>query len=134
MRPTASVSFRHAVDPSILFGVLDAKGVVGTTTVALNTAAILARQNKPVIALELRSYSNSFSCQTQQSPSRTLKNLLDLEPERITPAEVKRCLVTLPFGVRALYAPQKPDDFMEILPGHADAIIRCAQQMADFVV
>src|SRR5882762_1340394 len=131
---TASVEVRPTAEPGKVLGFLGAKGGVGTTTVALNTAAILARQGKSVIALELRSFSSSFSSQTQQNPSRTLKNLLDLEPERITPAELKRCLVTLPFGVRALYAPQKPEEFMEIQPAQAETIIRCAQQMADFVV
>jgi Flp pilus assembly CpaE family ATPase len=130
----ASSEVRPAAEVGRVLGFVGAKGGVGTTTVALNVAAILARQNKPVIALELRSYCSSFSSQTQQQPSRNLKNLLDLDPEKVTPAELRRCLVTLPFGVRALYAPQRPDEFMEIRQGQAEAIIRCAQQMADYVV
>jgi len=129
----ASADARPPAELGRLVGFLGAKGGVGTTTVALNTAAILAAQGKSVIALELRSYSGSFSSQTQQTPSRTLKHLLDLEPEKITTAELKRCLVTLPFGVQAIYAPQKPDEFMEIGPAHAEAILRHAQQMADYV-
>jgi Flp pilus assembly CpaE family ATPase len=130
----ASAEAPPAAELGRVFGFLGAKGGVGTTTVALNTAAILVGESKPVIALELRSCSSAFSSQTRQNPSRNLKTLLDLEPEQITPAELKRCLVTLPFGVRALYAPQRPDEFMEIQLAQAQAIIRCAQQMAAYVV
>ena len=130
----ASANARPEAEPGRVVGFLGAKGGVGTTTVALNTAAILAAQSKSVIALELRSYAGSFSSQTQQSPSRNLKLLLDLEPEQITPAQLKKCLVTLPFGVQAIYAPQKADEFMEIRPAQAEAILRHAQQMADYVV
>jgi Flp pilus assembly CpaE family ATPase len=130
----ASVDARPGAEPGRIVGFLGAKGGVGTTTVALNTAAILAAQGKSVIALELRSYSGSFSSQTQESPSRNLKHLLDLEPEQITAAQLKKCLVTLPFAVQAIYAPQKPDEFMEIRPAHVEAILRQAQQIADYVV
>ena len=130
----ASSNARPGAEPARVLGFMGAKGGVGTTTVALNTAAILAAQGKSVIAIELRPFSGSFSSQTQQSPSRNLKHLLDLEPEQITAAELKKCTVTLPFGVQAIYAPQKPDEFMEIRPGQAEAILRQAQQMADYVV
>ena len=84
-----------ALEPGRVLVFLGVKGGVGTTTIVLNTAAILARQKKSVIALELRSYGGSFGSQTLQDPSRNLKQLLDLEPERITPAEIRKCLMSL---------------------------------------
>jgi MinD-like ATPase involved in chromosome partitioning or flagellar assembly/CheY-like chemotaxis protein len=120
--------------PGKILGFLASKGGAGATTVALNTAAILAQLPKTVIALEPRSYGSSFSLQTQQTPVRNLKYLLDLEAERITPEEVQKCLVALPSGVTAIFAPQKADEFREIHPAHAEAIIRCASQLADYVV
>ncbi len=121
-------------EPGRVLGFLGVKGGVGTTTIVLNTAAILARQKKSVIALELRSYGGSFGSQTLQDPSRNLKQLLDLEPERITPAEIRKCLVSLPSGAQAIYAPQKAEEFMEIPPSQAEAIIRCAALEADYVL
>jgi len=52
----------YAGEPSgRVLGFIGAKGGVGVTTVALNVAAVLARQGKRVIALELRSCLGTFS-------------------------------------------------------------------------
>jgi MinD-like ATPase involved in chromosome partitioning or flagellar assembly len=89
---------------------------------------------KTVIAIELRSYGGSFSLQTLQIAARNLRYLLDLESERITAEELQKCLVALPSGVKAILAPQKADEFKEIQPAQAEAIIRCAAELADYVV
>lgn len=127
-------SVRRRMAAATVVGCLGAKGGVGTTTIVLNTAAVLAQQNKSVVAIELTAYAGSFSLQTQQTPSRTLRHLLDLDPEAITETELKKCLVTLPSGVKAIFAPQKVDEFRQIEPPHAEAIVRCASQMADYVI
>jgi Flp pilus assembly CpaE family ATPase len=131
---TSATSSSRAPAPGNVLGFLGAKGGVGATTVALNAAAILAKQRKAVIALELRPYSGSFATQTQQSPARTLHDLLELDAERITDAEVQKHLVGLPFGAKALFAAQRPEEFREIQPAQAEAIIRCAARLADHVV
>jgi len=120
--------------PGKVLGFLASKGGAGATTVALNTAVILAQQSKTVIALELRSYGSSFSFQTLQTPARNLSYLLDLESERITAEEVQKCLVTLPSGVNAIFASQRAEEFREIQSTRAEAIIRSAAQLADYVV
>jgi Flp pilus assembly CpaE family ATPase len=125
---------RRQMSPGRILGFLASKGGAGATTVALNTAAILAQTSKTVIAIELRSYGGSFSLQTQQTPARNLRYLLDLEAERITSEEVQKCLVALPSGVNAIFAPQKADEYREVQPAQAEAIIRSAAQLADFVV
>lgn len=124
----------RSAPPARILGFLASKGGAGATTVALNTAAVMAQLGKTVIALELRSYGGSFSLQTQQTPSRSLRYLLDLEAERIDAGEVRKCLVGLPSGVNVIFAPQKADEFREIQPAQAEAIIRAAGQMADYVV
>ncbi len=43
-------------------------------------------------------------------------------------------LVTLPCGVKALFGAQTADGFREIQPQQAQAIIRAAAQMADYVI
>jgi Flp pilus assembly CpaE family ATPase len=125
---------RRRTSPGKVLGFLAANGGAGATTVALNTAAILAQLPKTAIAVELRSYGGAFFLQTQQTPSRNLRYLLDLEAERITAEEVQKCLVALPSGVNAIFAPQKADEFREVQPAQAEAIIRGAAQLADFVV
>jgi Flp pilus assembly CpaE family ATPase len=120
--------------PGRILGFMASKGGAGATTVALNTAAILALLPKTVIALELRSYRSSFSLPPLQTAARNLRYLLDLDVELITAEEVQKCLVAFPSGVKAILAPQKPDEFREIQPAQAEAIIRCAAQLADYVV
>jgi Flp pilus assembly CpaE family ATPase len=124
----------RAAAPGRILGFLASKGGAGASTVALNTAAILAKLPKTAIVLELRSYGGSFVQQTQQTPARNLRYLLDLEIEQITAGEVQKCLVALPSGVKAIFAPQKAEEFREIQPAQAEAIIRCAAQLADYVV
>ncbi len=120
--------------PGRVLGFLGAKGGVGTTTVVLNAAAVLAQQNKSVIALDLRSYGGSFALQTQLTPSRTLGHLLALDTEQITEAELKTCLVSMPSGAKAIFSPREADEYREMQPSHAEAIIRCATLMADYVI
>jgi Flp pilus assembly CpaE family ATPase len=130
----AATSSKPEAAPGNVLGFFGAKGGVGATTVALNAAAILARQGKAVIALELRPFGGSFGIQTQQTPARTLHHLLELDVEQITEAEFQKHLVSLPFGAKALFAPQRPEEFKEMQPGQAEAIIRCAARLADHVV
>jgi Flp pilus assembly CpaE family ATPase len=133
-RNSAASDTRGRTSPGRVLGFLASKGGAGATTVALNTAAILAQLPKSVIAIELRSFGGSFTLQTHQTPARNLRRLLDLELEQITPQEVQKCLVTLPSGVNAIFAPQKADEYKEIQPAQAEAILRCAAQLADYVV
>jgi Flp pilus assembly CpaE family ATPase len=125
---------RRRTSPGKILGFLAPNGGAGATTVALNTAAILAQLPKTVVALEPRAFGGSFSLQTQQTPARNLRYLLDLEAEQITAEEVQKCLVALPSGVNAIFAPQKADEFREVQPAQAEAIISAAAQLADYVV
>ncbi len=127
-------SQRRRSVPGKVVGFVGAKGGVGTTTVALKAAMVLAQQHKSVLALELSSFNGSFSQQTQQSPARNLSQLLDLDSERITEAEIEACLVNLPFGVTAVFAAARAADFRQIQPAQAEEIIHCASHMADYVI
>src|SRR5207248_3288215 len=61
-------------------------------------------------------------------------HLLDLDAERLTETELRQCVATLPSGAKALFAPQKVDEFKEIQPAQAEAIIRSATRMAEYVI
>ena len=127
-------SQRRRSAPGKVVAFVGAKGGVGTTTVALKAATVLAQQHKSVLALELSSFNGSFSRQTRQSPNRRLNHLLDLDTEQIIDAEIETCLVNLPFGVTAVFAPSKAADFRQIQPAQAEEIILCARHLADYVI
>ena len=117
-----------------VLGFVGAKGGVGTTTVALNVASVLARQEKIVIAVELRSDYGTFSLQLRKSPDQNLGSLLELDPEQITERELSKRLFNSPFGVRVLFGPQKADEFKQIEPDRAEAVIEGLTGMADYTV
>src|SRR5262249_25236643 len=132
MEVDSSVQKRGA--PGRVVGIQGVKGGVGATTVALNVAAALAQRKKSVIAVELRSFGGSFPFQTQLSPNRGLKHLLELEAGAITEGGIKTCLASLPSEGKAIFAPQRGEEFREIQAAQAEAILRCAAQMADYVI
>ena len=122
------------VEPGKVLGFIGAKGGVGTTTVSLNVASALAKQKNTVVAVELRPYFGTFSIQMSQSPVENLRNLLELDPGSINERELSMRLFNTPSGLRVLFGPQKADEFKEIEPNQAEAVIEGLAGIADFVV
>jgi DNA-binding response OmpR family regulator len=117
-----------------VLGFMGAKGGVGTTTVALNAASVLARQEKSVIAMELRSDYGTFSLQLRKSPDENLGSLVEFDPAQITERELNKRLFSSPFGVRVLFGPQEAHEFKQIEPDQAEAVIEGLAGMADYTV
>ena len=117
-----------------VLGFIGAKGGVGTTTVALNVASVLARQKKSVVAVELRSDYGTFSLQLRKAPDENLGSLLELDPGRTDERELSKRLFSSPFGVRVLFGPQKAHEFKQIEPDQAEAMIEGLAGMADYTV
>jgi DNA-binding response OmpR family regulator len=117
-----------------VLGFIGAQGGVGTTTVALNVASILAQQKKTVIAVELRSYYGTFSPQLRGTPIENLSSLLELDPARINERELSTRLFSSPSGFRVLFGPQKVDEFKEIEPDQVKAVIEVLADMADYTI
>jgi CheY-like chemotaxis protein/MinD-like ATPase involved in chromosome partitioning or flagellar assembly len=120
--------------PGRILGFIGATGGVGVTTVVLNVAAILARQGKSVIALELRSCFGAFSFQLRLTPTGTLRDLLEPDAGEIGVKALHQRLVSLPCGAKALFGAQAAEGFRELQPQQAEAIIRAASQMAEYVL
>ncbi|HEY1204826.1 MAG: response regulator [Bryobacteraceae bacterium] len=114
-----------------ILGFVGVKGGAGTTTVALNIAAVLARQGRSVIAVELKPDLGLFSFQLKHTPAANLSSLWSMAPGRIDAVEVGKRLCTFPHGLRVLFGPQKPDEFREVDPLAAAAVIRAASQLAE---
>ncbi len=117
-----------------VLGFIGAKGGVGTTTVALNVASVLARRKKTVIAVEFRSYYGTFSLQLSGAPLENLSSLLELDAERISERELSTRLFSSPSGLRVLFGPQKVDEFKEIEPDQAEFVIKGLADMADHII
>lgn len=117
-----------------VLGFMGAKGGVGTTTVALNIASVLAQQDKTVIAAELRSYHGSFASQLKHTPARSLGQLLDVEAALLVNGHLSSRVALLPSGLRVLFGPQHVEEFGELKADQAKAIIDGLAGMAEQVV
>lgn len=114
-----------------ILGFMGVKGGAGTTTLVLNIAAALARQGRSTIAVELKPDLGLFSFQLKHAPAANLRSLASLPPGKINPTELDKRLCTFPHGLRVLFGPQKPDEFGDVDPQAAAAVIRAASQMAE---
>ncbi|MDH4194637.1 MAG: response regulator, partial [Nitrospirota bacterium] len=103
---TIRLSKTQSASHGKVLGFLGVKGGVGTTTVALNVALALVKNQKKVIAAELRPYLGTFAPQLGLSPNRTLADLLNLESEEIDAHQLSRRLITHSSGLQVLLGPQ----------------------------
>ncbi len=117
-----------------VLGFLGVRGGAGTTTVALNVAAVLARQGKNTVAVEMKPDLGLFSFQLKHAPAANLRSLASLAPEAIDSNEVSKALCTFPHGLRVLFGPQKPEEFGPVDPRTAAAVIRTVAGMAECTV
>lgn len=113
---------------------IGAKGGVGTTTVALNLAALLAMQKKNVILAEMRGDYGSVASHLKVGPTENLAQLMNVPTPQIDERALSRRLMNSAFGVRVLFGPQRVDEFG--VP-HADAVKDILKQlgaMAEYVL
>jgi MinD-like ATPase involved in chromosome partitioning or flagellar assembly len=118
-----------------VIGFIGAKGGVGTTTTALNVAVALAMKGKSVILAEIRPTFGTLAFHLNQHPAKNLRTLLDIPPERIGRHELNSVLCKGPAGLWLLFGPKEQEDqFPEIDPRQAEAIVKGLSQLAEFVI
>jgi len=118
----------------VVLGFGGVKGGTGTTTVVLNVAAALAKQNRGAIAIELQPYYGGFSYQLKHAPNANLSSLNALGADRIDEAALEARLCTFPLGLRVLFGPQRPEEFGDLDPRVVAALLKTASRMAERVV
>jgi len=117
-----------------IYGFIGAKGGVGTTTIALNVAALLAQQKKAVILAELRGSYGTLAAQLKWTPAENFSQLMDLLPLQIDERTVNARLFTAGFGVKILFGPQRIEEFREPIAESVKATIRQCTNLAEYVV
>lgn len=115
---------------------MGAKGGVGTTTVALNTGAALARRSR-VIIVELRPTLGTLSLYfNPPAQIRTIAHLAAMKPEAINITNAEACLWScegVP-GLRVLFGPRTMEQGGEIAPAQVKALLAVLAKLADYVV
>lgn len=114
--------------------VIGAKGGVGTTTLAVNLAALLASQDRSTIIVELRPDFGTVAVQLKLTPAQNLSNIRDLEPAALTDQLVERLLADTSYGGRALCGPQRVQEFGPIDAKLAGSLLARLVMLADDVV
>lgn len=118
-----------------LLAFVGAKGGVGTTTVALNVAAALARQKQRVTLVELTPYFGGLAMLLRRTaPPANLRQVLKLAPAEFNQREISRLLCMAAPNLRVLFGPQTPAEFGEIDPGQAISLVDELAGQADYVV
>jgi len=116
-----------------ILGFAGAKGGVGTTTVALNVAAVLAGQVPDVTVVELTDAGGALALHFSQRTSDGLSDLLRLAPDQISAEEVAARLSRTSCGIR--YLPGRPGlGAEEITPQQGEAILSAAARLSDYTV
>jgi len=117
-----------------VIAVMGAKGGVGTTTVVANIACALRSLDLSVCAIEMRGNHGNLSRLLDVAPLSDIGALLKMNAEEINDAHFRAALALQSDGLRVLPAPRLPEDFGEIGPEHARAIVQLASTNFDLVV
>jgi len=133
-RRQAKLREESAESRPVVLGFIGVKGGVGATTVALNVAAAIAKQNRSTIVIELKPDYGMLSYQLKHAPAVNLSSFRSLETGRIDQAAVAARLCSLPLGLRVLFGPQRPEEFGDLDPRAVEALIKTASSMAECVV
>lgn len=118
----------------VVVGFGGVKGGAGTTTVAVNVAAALAKQNRSTLLIELKPDYGVLSYQLKHTPAANLSSLRGADPADVNEDVVSALLCTLPLGMRVLFGPQRPEQFGDLDPHVVEALIKTASRMAERVV
>lgn len=114
---------------------IGSKGGVGTSTTALNVAALLAHNGVEAVAVELQlGRPGSLSHYLETEPRYGINSLAQKPAETITAADFEHCLVEAVSGLRLLCPTASPGTWRTLGANHAHAIISAARRTCAYVI
>ncbi len=118
-----------------IIGFIGAKGGLGTTTLALNTAVALAQSGESTIAADLRPGQGTLGLLLGFSRATGLGSLLAKPVGDINPRAVETQLVTHGSGLRLLLSSAMPAEAVySSAAGQADQVVRHLAALCKFLV
>jgi DNA-binding response OmpR family regulator len=110
-----------------------AKGGVGTTTIAANVAASLAKEGKSVTLVELRHDGGTLRYQLKVHSEQHLGMILAQDAAQVKRPEIERRIIPHASGLRLLLAPPS-DGHDPPTAGHVDLLFDVLSQRADYLL
>jgi ActR/RegA family two-component response regulator/MinD-like ATPase involved in chromosome partitioning or flagellar assembly len=120
--------------PGTVIGFIGSKGGVGTSTTAVNIAAVLVQNGWDTVAIELQPGPGTLSLYTQSEPVEGMDALLGKAADTITALDVERHLVEAVRGLRVLSPSGSPGIRPPIGGEHVHAIVSAARKASPYVV
>lgn len=117
-----------------VLGFVGGKGGSGTSTVALNVATAMAKQGHIVAAAEIGPGWGAFSYLLNRNPSTTNAGLFALPPENIDQQTLAPLLWKTPDKLQILFGAQRAEEFQELDPARAEAMVKALAGMADYTI
>jgi pilus assembly protein CpaE len=125
---------RTGGDQTMVMGFLGAKGGVGTTTLASNVAAALAKSD-PTLLADFRLGQGTLGLSLGFGRSTGMANLLARPASDITARAVENELVTHNSGLRLLVSSCRPKEtLLNVAPDSAAMIVRHLRTLARIVI
>lgn len=129
--PTDSAS----LVPGTVLSFIGSKGGVGTSTTAINVAALLAQNRFETIVIELQQgRPGTLSLYLQTEPALGLNSLVKKPADTLTPSDLQHCLKEALPGLHLLCPTNSSVTWRAFGADHVHAIIAAARQLCRFVV
>lgn len=125
---------RGSNDRAFAVGLIGAKGGIGTTTLAVNVATVIAQED-PTILADFRPGQGTIGLALGFGRSTGMANLLSRPANEITSRAVEHELVTHNSGLRLLLSSGRPkESLMNVPPESAAIIVRHLRSMSRYVI
>ena len=123
-----------AAKPGIVMGFIGSKGGVGTSTTAVNIAAVLVQNGSDAVVIELQLGPGTLSLYLQSEPAHGIEGLLEKPASTITASDVEHHLMEAVRGLRLLCPTGSPGVRPSFGADYTHAIISAARKVAPYVV
>jgi len=121
--------------PGIVLSFIGSKGGVGTSTTAMNVAALLAQSGFDTIAVELQSgRTGTFSLYLESEPRDDLHSLCQKPADSITASDLRPSVLGAVSNLRLLCATAPDGAWSTLGAEHVRAIVGAARRRSRFVV